>query len=135
LRRFFSVAEGGYRISKPLRDMCVFARQNVIADPPFSRMDLISCRNLLIYIEPVLQKQVLPLLHYALNPAGVLWLGHSETISATPDLFEPEDKKHRFYARKMATARARLSYSTGVQALEPEKDIVRRPVTAHGVVG
>src|SRR5262245_34578320 len=131
LRRFFIESEGGYRISKPLRDMCVFARQNVITDPPFSHMDLISCRNLLIYLETVLQKQVLPLLHYALNPAGILWLGHSETTSAASDLFEPEDKKHRFYARKLATARPRLSYPTGVQALEMERDIVRRPAMTH----
>ena len=118
LRRFFTEAEGGYRVSKPLRDMCVFARQNVIADPPFSRMDLISCRNLLIYLEPVLQKQILPLLHYALKPAGVLWLGSSETTGAASDLFEPEDKRHRFYSRKPATGRPRLNYPTGAQTRE-----------------
>ncbi|HEX2489654.1 MAG TPA: CheR family methyltransferase, partial [Blastocatellia bacterium] len=110
LRRFFTEAEGGYRVSKPLRDMCVFARQNIIADPPFSRMDLISCRNMLIYLEPVLQKQVLPLLHYALKPAGVLWLGSSETTGAASDLFEPEDKKHRFYTKRPATGRPRFNY-------------------------
>src|SRR6266542_2487851 len=118
LRRFFTEAEGGYRVSKPLRDMCVFARQNIIADPPFSRMDLISCRNLLIYLEPVLQKQILPLLHYALKPAGVLWLGSSETTGAASDLFEPEDKKHRFYTRKPATGRPRFNYPTGDQTWE-----------------
>jgi len=91
LRRFFTEAEGGYRIGKPLRDMCVFARQNVIADPPFSRMDLISCRNLLIYLDPVLQKHILPLLHYALKSTGVLWLGSSETTGVVSELFEPED--------------------------------------------
>ncbi|HKQ92985.1 MAG TPA: CheR family methyltransferase [Blastocatellia bacterium] len=133
LRRFFTEADGGYRISKPLRDMCIFARQNVIADPPFSRMDLISCRNLLIYIEPVLQKQVLPLLHYALKSAGVLWLGHSETTGAAYDLFEPQDKRHRFYARKMATGLPYLRYPTGAQAREqmPEKDTVQPPVMAR----
>ncbi len=131
LRRFFTEAEGGYRISKPIRDMCVFARQNIITDPPFSRMDLISCRNLLIYLEPVLQKQVLPLLHYALNPTGVLWLGHSETTGAASGLFEPEDKKHRFYVRKLDTGRPRLGYPTVVHASELERDIVRRLATAH----
>ena len=133
LRRFFTEAEGGYRICKPLRDMCVFARQNVVADPPFSRMDLISCRNLLIYLEPVLQKQILPLLHYALKPAGILWLGHSETTGAASDLFEPEDKKHRFYARKLAMGLPRLHYPTGAQSREltPEKDTVRRQVMAR----
>ncbi|MBO0860257.1 MAG: PAS domain S-box protein [Chloracidobacterium sp.] len=126
LRRFFTEAEGGYRIGKPLRDMCVFARQNVITDPPFSRIELISCRNLLIYLEPVLQKQILPLLHYALSPAGILWLGHSETTGAASDLFEPEDKKHRFYSRKLAMGRPRLSYPAGVQTPELDKDLVRR---------
>src|SRR5712671_4495829 len=105
LRRFFTEADGGYRISKPLRDMVVFARQNVIADPPFSRLDLISCRNLLIYLEPVLQKHVLPILHYALKPTGVLWLGTSETPGSSSDLFAPEDKKHRFYHKKPTSAR------------------------------
>jgi two-component system, chemotaxis family, CheB/CheR fusion protein len=85
LRRFFTEAEGGYRIGKLIRDMVVFARQNVLADPPFSRLDLICCRNLLIYLEPVLQKQVLPALHYALKPAGVLWLGSSETVGSAYD--------------------------------------------------
>jgi len=108
LRRFFTEVEGGYRISKPLRDMVVFARQNVVADPPFSRLDLISCRNLLIYLEPVLQKQVLPILHYALKPTGVLWLGTSETPGSASDLFAAEDKKHRFYSKKPASARLRF---------------------------
>jgi two-component system CheB/CheR fusion protein len=118
LRRFFTEVDGGYRVSKPLRDMCVFARQNVVADPPFSRMDLISCRNLLIYLEPALQKQVLPLLHYALRPTGVLWLGSSETTGAASGLFEPEDKRHRFYAKKPTTERPRLNYPTGGQMRE-----------------
>ena len=121
LRRFFSEAEGGYRVSKPLRDMCVFARQNVAADPPFSRMDLISCRNLLIYLEPALQKQILPLLHYALKPTGILWLGSSETAGAVPDLFEPEDKKHRFYARKQTTKLPRLRYLTVAEARKKDR--------------
>jgi two-component system, chemotaxis family, CheB/CheR fusion protein len=129
LRRFFTEAEGGYRVGKPLRDMCVFARQNVIADPPFSRMDLISCRNLLIYLEPVSQKQILSLLHYALKPTGVLWLGSSETTGAASDLFEPEDKRNRFYVRKPTTGRPRLNYPTGAQA--PEKDKVQPPAMAR----
>ncbi|HEU5235513.1 MAG TPA: chemotaxis protein CheB, partial [Pyrinomonadaceae bacterium] len=70
LRRFFVEEDGGYRISKTVREMCIFARQNIIADPPFSRMDLISCRNLLIYLEPELQRKVIPTFHYALKPEG-----------------------------------------------------------------
>jgi two-component system, chemotaxis family, CheB/CheR fusion protein len=113
LRRFFTEADGGYRISKPIRDMVVFARQNVLADPPFSRVDLISCRNLLIYLEPVLQKRVLPTLHYALKPAGVLWLGSSESVGAASDLFTPEDKKHRFYSKKPGSPRLHFKAASG----------------------
>jgi two-component system CheB/CheR fusion protein len=113
LRRFFTEADGGYRVSKLIRDMVVFARQNVIADPPFSRLDLISCRNLLIYLEPVLQKQVLPILHYALKPTGVLWLGTSETVGAASDLFTPLDKKQRFYAKKLAASRLHFQFARG----------------------
>lgn len=105
LRRFFSEEEGGYRVSKALRDMVVFARQNLISDPPFSRMNLICCRNLLIYLESSLQKKALPAFHYALKPEGFLLLGASESIGSFIDLFEPVDKKHRIYSKKPAQAR------------------------------
>jgi two-component system CheB/CheR fusion protein len=100
LRRFFTDVDGSYRISKKIRDACVFSRHNVLTDPPFSRMDLISCRNLLIYLEPVLQKRVLPTLHYALKPGGYLWLGASEAIGAYRKLFDADDAKHKIYAKK-----------------------------------
>ena len=100
LRRFFVEIDGTYRIQKSIRDACVFSRHNVLADPPFSRIDLISCRNLLIYLEPVLQQKIMPSLHYALKPAGFLWLGGSETIGGFRNLFEAEDAKHKIYCRK-----------------------------------
>lgn len=106
LRRFFVEEEGGYRVAKSLREMVVFARQNLIADPPFSRMDLISCRNLLIYLEPSLQKKALPTFHYALKPTGFLLLGASESIGSFTDLFETVDKKHKIYSRKSAATPA-----------------------------
>jgi two-component system, chemotaxis family, CheB/CheR fusion protein len=118
LRRFFTEADGGYRVSKPIRDMVVFARQNVLADPPLSRLDLISCRNLLIYLEPVLQKRLLPMLHYALKPTGVLWLGSSETVGSASDLFMPEEKKHRFYSKKLTAARMHFQSARGDAAHE-----------------
>jgi two-component system, chemotaxis family, CheB/CheR fusion protein len=105
LRRFFVEEDGGYRIIKPLREMVVFARQNLIADPPFSRLDLVSCRNLLIYLEPSLQKKAIPTFHYALKPGGFLLLGASESISGYGDLFEPVDKKHKIYSKKPASMR------------------------------
>ena len=104
LRRFFVEEEGGYRVSKALREMVVFARQNVISDPPFSRLDLISCRNLLIYLEPQLQRTIFPAFHYALKPGGFLYLGASESIGGFSELFEPIDKKHKIYTRKPGPA-------------------------------
>jgi two-component system CheB/CheR fusion protein len=102
LRRFFTEEEGGYRVIKPLRELVVFARQNVISDPPFSRMDLISCRNLMIYLEPSLHKKVLPTFHYALKPGGFLFLGAAESIGTFTDLFNPVDKKQKLFAKKAA---------------------------------
>ncbi|MEO6032891.1 MAG: chemotaxis protein CheB, partial [Burkholderiaceae bacterium] len=102
LRRFFVKEEGGYRVAKELREMVVFARHNLIGDPPFSHMDLITCRNLLIYLEPRLQSKVFSVFHYALKPAGYLWLGASESIGGFTALFEPIDKRHKIYLRKEA---------------------------------
>ncbi len=100
LRRFFVDADGGYRVNKAIRDMCVFATHNVLNDPPFSRIDLIACRNMLIYLDSVLQQRVLPLLHYAIKPGGFLWLGSSETVGNHRSLFDVVDAKHRIYARR-----------------------------------
>ncbi len=100
LQRFFSKTPGGYQISKTIRDICVFAVQNVIKDPPFSRLDLICCRNLMIYLGAVLQKKVLHTFHYALRPGRFLMLGTSETIGSFADLFATMDKKNKIYTKK-----------------------------------
>ncbi|HXT00756.1 MAG TPA: CheR family methyltransferase [Elusimicrobiota bacterium] len=105
LRRFFVEEDGAYRAVKSLREICVFASHNVIADPPFSRMDILSCRNLLIYIEPEVQKKVISSFHYALKPGGALFLGASETIATLTDLFSPVDRKHKIYLKLPAPAR------------------------------
>lgn len=100
LRRFFSREEdGSYQIQKAIREMIIFAEHNVIKDPPFSRVDLISCRNLMIYLDAELQKRVLHLFHYALLPGGFLFLGTSET-TGNPDLYVPVDRKWKLYRRK-----------------------------------
>jgi len=105
LRRFFIKADGQYRVNKLIRGMCVFARHNVLSDPPFSQIDLLSCRNLLIYLGPALQQRVVPLLHYALKPSGYLMLGSSETIGSYRNLFEVEDAKHKIFFKKPGTYR------------------------------
>ena len=100
LRRFFLKVENGYQINKHIRDIVVFAKQDLAKDPPFSKLDLISCRNVMIYMSQVLQKRILPLFHYALNPGGILFLGSSETVGGFGELFVPLDKKNRIYTKK-----------------------------------
>ena len=101
LRRFFHKVPGGYQISKSIRDMCVFARQNVFSDPPFSRMDLISCRNVLIYLSPILQKKVVPIFHYALKPDGFLLVGNTEgLLGSGAEIFDLVDRKSKIYQKK-----------------------------------
>jgi two-component system CheB/CheR fusion protein len=101
LDRFFTREEsGGYRIKKEIREMVVFAPQNVIMDPPFTKLDILSCRNLLIYLTPELQKKLLPLFHYCLKPGGILFLGPAETIGSFTDLFSVSDSKWKTFRRK-----------------------------------
>jgi two-component system CheB/CheR fusion protein len=102
LARYFSREPdgGGYRIHKAIRDLLVFSEQDVIKDPPFSRLDLISCRNLLIYMGADLQRRLLPLFHYALSPGGMLLLGSSETVGEFGDLFDTVDRAAKLYQRK-----------------------------------
>ncbi len=133
LRRFFIQEERGYRVGKEIREAVVFAPQNVIMDPPFTRLDILICRNLLIYLAPELQKKILPLFHYSLNPGGVLFLGSAETIGAFTDLFSPLDRKTRLYRR--------LDSAIGGDPVEfpssffpaapgvPPQPVARKPVT------
>jgi two-component system CheB/CheR fusion protein len=100
LRRYFVRVDGHYQISKAVRDLCVFSRHNVLADPPFSHLDMVSCRNVLIYLDSGLQKRVLPILHYALNPDGIMFLGSSENIGSFGELFVPLDAQHRIFRKK-----------------------------------
>jgi two-component system, chemotaxis family, CheB/CheR fusion protein len=129
LRRFFHKTEGGYQISKTIRDMCVFARQNVFSDPPFSRMDLISCRNVLIYLSPVLQKKVIPIFHYALKPARFLLVGNSEgLLGSGSELFELVDRKNKIYQKKAVASGVNFGFSVGsIERPEQEQD---KPIRA-----
>src|SRR6202030_1380368 len=100
LERFVVKRDGVYQVSQAIRDLCVFARHDVTRDPPFSRMDLISCCNLLIYLGPVLQKKALSTFHYALKQKGFLVLGSSESIGAFSDYFETIDRTHRIFLKR-----------------------------------
>ena len=99
LARFFSERPDGYQIDKRIRDMVLFAQHDVIIDPPFTRLDIVSCRNLLIYFGSALQKRLVPLFHYSLRPGGALLLGGSETVGRAPSLFVPLHQKSRLYWR------------------------------------
>ncbi len=108
-RRFFAYENGSYMLAKDVRDLCIFSPHSVIRDPPFSRLDLISCRNLLIYFGPDVQNQVIPTFHYALRPGGYLFLGTSENVSQFAELFTPVDKKNRvFRSRDDAASTVRV---------------------------
>jgi two-component system CheB/CheR fusion protein len=105
LARFFTKTPHGYQVNKSIRDVCIFAKHNLLEDPPFSHLDLISCRNLLIYVRSEYQRRVFELFHYALKPAGFLMLGRSETVSETAALFEAVSKPTRVYTKKPTTPR------------------------------
>ncbi|MDP3252761.1 MAG: CheR family methyltransferase [Hydrogenophaga sp.] len=119
LRRFFIKEEGDYRVRKEIREMVVFAVQSVVKDPPFTRLDLLTCRNVLIYFEPDLQERLIPVFHYALRPGGILCLSPSESIGSHADLFEVMDRRLNIYrARPSLASRrvvigSRLSWTTG----------------------
>ncbi len=122
LNRFFTKDERGYRVNKEVREMVTFATQNVIMDPPFTKLDILICRNLLIYLTNELQKKLLPLFYYSLNPGGMLLLGSAETANAFPDHFEPLENKSRLFRRR-----------DSVRPAEPPLLLTSLPMTALGV--
>jgi two-component system CheB/CheR fusion protein len=116
LRRFFYKEDGGYQIRKAIRDLCIFSTQNVFNDPPFSRMDLVSCRNVMIYLGQSLQKRVIPIFHYALNPTGFLMLGSTEgLLGAGSELFEMADKKHKIFRKRLVSSPVSFGFSVEKQ--------------------
>jgi two-component system CheB/CheR fusion protein len=114
LRKYFIKTAEGYRIAKTVRDMCIFARQDLTKDPPFSKLDLVSCRNVLIYMGSDLQKRILPIFHYALRPGGYLMLGSAESTGSFANLFTQIDKKGKIYAKKSIPVESRLEYPAPV---------------------
>ncbi len=116
LARYFVKSDKGFRVNKLVRDFCVFAKQDVLNDPPFSRLDLISFRNVLIYLEPVLQRKALAVLSYALKPSGFLVLGNSESPSVAAAFFTVEEKKEKIYSLNPGSTRARPAFARSNQA-------------------
>ena len=121
LKKFFIKSDRGYQIAKRIRDLCIFARQNLAKDAPFSRLDLISCRNVLIYLGAELQKRILPVFHYALKPAGYLLLGNSENITSHSDMFSLVDKKHRIFVTREAPTRLPAGFNYGPSKAEAKQ--------------
>ncbi|MBN1548164.1 MAG: PAS domain-containing protein [Syntrophaceae bacterium] len=121
LKRFFIKEEKHYRVSKEIREMVTFATQNIIMDPPFTKMNIIICRNLLIYLTPELQKKLLPIFYYSLKPNGVLFLGSAETINNMTDLFAPFDIKSKLFRRRESTLAAEpLAFRASLVPAPPE---------------
>jgi two-component system CheB/CheR fusion protein len=130
LQRFFTKTKDRYRISQSLRDVCIFAQHNVLGDPPFSRMDFISCRNFLIYLEPQAQKKAISTFHYALNDGGYLMLGKSETIGASTQLFTPINKLYKIYSRKKTSGINRMTELPFVnKRMAPSKRIMPESIS------
>jgi two-component system CheB/CheR fusion protein len=111
LRKFFRNSDGGYRVARTVRDCCIFARQNVAQDPPFSKLDLVSCRNVMIYLGPALQRKVMGIFHYALRPDGFLLLGNSETPGAFTEALEVVDRKNKIYRKRKGSVSPHASFS------------------------
>jgi two-component system, chemotaxis family, CheB/CheR fusion protein len=130
LRRFFMKTEGGYRISKSIRDMCIFAQHNLLNDPPFSQMDIICCRNLLIYLEPILQSKVISLFHYSARPNGYLILGTSEGIGTVGNLLSTVERTHKIFTKKGSATRQVVTFSLNPRTERGEYGPLRVPAKA-----
>ncbi|CAN5357254.1 hypothetical protein BH23VER1_BH23VER1_17610 [soil metagenome] len=124
--RFFERIDAGYRINRRVRDLCVFVKHDLTRDPPFGKLDLISCRNVLIYFDAELQRRVLPMLHYCLRPDGYLFLGQSEAITGFRDLFAAVDKEHRIFVKTGDSLRPTYAMPTGRET-EAKMDESRPP--------
>jgi two-component system, chemotaxis family, CheB/CheR fusion protein len=134
LERFFLREASGYRIRKDIRDMAIFAVQNVIRDAPITRLDLLSCRNFLIYVNANVQKRLLPIFHYSLKPNGLLFLGASETVGNFTDLFETIDRRWKIYRRKETTSSIHLALEFASSPGRDQRE-VRHVEVATGLQG
>lgn len=124
LRRYFTKVDGQYRVSKQVRDCCIFARQNLTKDPPFSKIDLISCRNVMIYLGAALQRKAMSVFHFALRPEGCLLLGSSETIGSFADMFSVADRRHKIFRKRGTMSRTPMTFDA---APPPQQPMRSRP--------
>lgn len=144
LDKYFTKLEGGFQVKDSIRDLCVFAHHNFLKDPPFGKMDLISCRNVLIYMESYLQKKALSTFHYALNPNGFLMLGKSETTNVAPELFNLSAKRNKIYSRndvpnkfvQVASQSSNHSYNQTPKKLNSNKstDFEKQPMRSCSAI-
>ncbi len=135
IERYFTVEDRGYRVRKTLRDKVVFAVQNIITDPPFTRLDLLACRNVLIYFDAEVQQRLIRAFHYALSPSGILWLGPSETIGSAHDLFEVQSKKWKVFDRKEAPRGRLFAASQGQSGQSRALEPMETPATQRALTG
>jgi two-component system CheB/CheR fusion protein len=134
LRRFFVSLDPHYQVTHAIREMCTFARHDLCRDPPFSNLDLISCRNVLIYLDAVMQRRILPLFHYALRPGDFLTLGTSETVGTSADLFTVVDHPHKIYAKVASALRPPLDFTLRTLAGEGT-DMIPRGMPGDDALG
>jgi len=132
LRRFFTTVDGDYQIIKMVRDLCVFAKHDILKNPPFTRLDMLSCRNLLIYLNNESQRKLLPMFHYALKPNGFLILGPEETVGGFGELFSLRDRKCKFYSRKLGSAVTYFEPSIERQPQVTAAEPVAKPLASQG---
>ncbi len=138
VKKYFVETEEGYELVKEIRSMVLFSRHDVTSNPPFLKLDLISCRNLLIYFDQELQKRLFPIFHYALNAHGILFLGKSETIGSFTDLYETVDAKNRVFVRALNSKAGAIKFSSYITALKPSAAssarVVRSPQSIKELV-
>jgi two-component system CheB/CheR fusion protein len=129
IARFFTKIDSGYRIKQQIRDCCVFAKHDLTSDPPFSQMDIVSCRNVFIYLSSALQQRVLPSLHYSLKPSGLLILGSAETVGTRSDLFGIVDQDRRIYSKRQVPSHFSFDLTAPFRAKNQESmPPVARPI-------
>lgn len=131
LKKYFVKVQNSYHVTKNIRDMIIFANQSLLKDPPYSRIDIISCRNFLIYLNPNIQQRIMKIFHYSLNPGGYLFLGNSENINSKPDLFKPVDPKWKVFQKLEAPTYIHEVWNYPELDLSPRHDKSKQQPASH----